>query len=120
VARYASIDDYIASFPPEVRPTLEAVRQTIRRAAPGADETISYGIPTFTLDGRYIAYFAGWKRHISLYPIPDVDEDMDRELAPYRAGKGSLRFPLVEPIPHRLIERVVALLVSQRLGHDRS
>jgi uncharacterized protein YdhG (YjbR/CyaY superfamily) len=109
-----SIDDYIASFPPEVQDKLRAVRATIRDAARGTDETISYGIPTFTLDGRYVIYFAGWKRHISVYPVPATDEPLTTELAPYISGRGTLRFPLTEQIPLDLIAAVVRELMNRR------
>jgi uncharacterized protein YdhG (YjbR/CyaY superfamily) len=115
VATYATIDDYIASFPDDVRPTLEAVRRTMREAAPGTDEAISYGIPTFKLNGRYVAYFSGWKNHLSVYPIPSGDPDLAAELAPYQAGAGTLRFPYAKPIPLELIGRVTARLLQQRL-----
>ncbi|MGH8928454.1 MAG: iron chaperone, partial [Acidimicrobiia bacterium] len=113
--RFASIDQYIASFPPDVQVVLEEVRRSIRRAAPGTEETISYQIPTFTLRGRYVVYFAGWKNHLSVYPIPEVDQKLEQEMSPYRAGKGTLRFPLSEPIPYELIERVVGRLIKQKM-----
>lgn len=111
---FATIDDYISSFPEDVQIILEGVRRTIRKAAPGAGETISYQIPTLTLNGRDLVYFAAWKHHIGLYPIPTADEALEQELAPYRATKATLRFPLRSPIPYDLIERLVALLVSSR------
>jgi uncharacterized protein YdhG (YjbR/CyaY superfamily) len=114
--KFATVDDYINSFPEEVQTVLEQVRQTIHSAAPGAGETISYQIPTITLDDKYLVYFAGWKHHVSLYPRPDVDAALEQELAPYRSGKGTVRFPLGEPIPHDLIRKLVALLVQQRRG----
>jgi uncharacterized protein YdhG (YjbR/CyaY superfamily) len=113
--KFATIDDYISSFPEDVQIILEEVRRTIRNAAPAAEETISYQIPTMTLNGRYLVYFAAWKHHISLYPIPDADEAFERELAPYKAAKGTMKFPLKEPIPYDLIERLVALLLKQRV-----
>jgi uncharacterized protein YdhG (YjbR/CyaY superfamily) len=86
--------DYIRSFPEEVQPILQRVRETVRGAAPGAEETISYGMPTMTLDGRFLVYFAGWKIHIGVYPVPAGDDSFERQIAPYRASKGTLRFPL--------------------------
>ena len=111
-----TVDDYIASFPLDVQRTLEEVRAAIREAAPGTEERISYGIPTFTLDGRYVVYFSGWKRHISVYPIPDVEADADlaHRIAPYQSGKGTLKFPLDEPMPLDLIGAVAARLLEQR------
>ncbi|MGH3345019.1 MAG: iron chaperone [Carbonactinosporaceae bacterium] len=112
---FASIDDYISSFPEDVQIVLEEVRRTIRNVVPTADEAISYQIPAIKLNDRYLVYFAAWKHHIALYPIPTADEAFEQEIAPYKAGKGTLRFPFRKPIPHDLIERVVALLVKQRV-----
>jgi uncharacterized protein YdhG (YjbR/CyaY superfamily) len=109
-----TIDDYIASKPAEVEPILERVRKTLRQAVPEADEAIRYGIPTFKLDGKYVVYFAAWKNHLSIYPIPDADEDFEKELAPYRAAKGTLKFPFRQPIPYDLIARVGARLLRRR------
>lgn len=111
--QFATIDDYIRSFPDDVQEILEEIRRTIRNAVPEAGEKISYQLPTITLDGKYLVYFAGWKHHISVYPLPEVDGAFERELAPYIAGKGTAKFPLDKPIPYDLIERLVALLVEQ-------
>lgn len=118
VPSFATVDDYIASFPPEVQRTLEEVRAAIRAAVPDTEERISYGIPTFTLDGRYVVYFSGWKRHVSVYPIPDTSGDpaFERELKGYMAGKGTLKFALDEPMPIELIQRVARRLMEQRLA----
>ncbi|MEX0864488.1 MAG: DUF1801 domain-containing protein [Acidimicrobiia bacterium] len=115
-AQFATVDDYIASFPDDVQKVLQEVRRTIREVVPEADEKVSYGIPTLTLDGRYLVYFAGWKNHISVYPLPEGDQAFDDELAPYKSGKGTARFSLREPIPHDLIRRLIALLADQRAG----
>jgi uncharacterized protein YdhG (YjbR/CyaY superfamily) len=114
VAKFETVDEYIASFPPEVQAPLQAVRETIRAVAPGTEERISYGIPTFTLDGRYVVYFSGWKEHVSVYPIPDADPALARELKPHMAGKGTLKFPLAKPMPLDLIARAAARLLEQR------
>ncbi len=115
---FATVDDYITSFPEDVQPILQRVRDTVRGAAPGAEETISYGMPTITLDGRYLVYFAGWKNRISLYPAPAGNDSFERQIAPYRASKGTLKFPLRKPVPYDLIEQVVQLLVKQRAGAE--
>ncbi len=115
---FVTIDDYINTFPEDVQSILEQVRRTVRHAASGADETISYQMPTLTLDGRDLVYFAAWKHHISLYPVPTGDEAFARELAPYRAAKGTVRFPLRKPIPYDLIERLVAFRVKERLDSE--
>lgn len=114
----ATIDDYIRSYPADVQLILEEVRRTIRTVAPAAAETISYQIPTFALDGRYLVHFAAWKNHLALYPTPAGDQAFEQEIAPYRAAKSTVRFPLRQPIPYDLIERLVALCVKQRM--DRS
>ncbi len=114
--QFTTIDQYINSFPEDVRVILSAVRRSIRNVVPEAGEAISYRIPTITLDGRHLVYFAAWQRHISVYPVPAADEAFERVLAPYLAGKGTVRFPLQQPIPYDLIERLVALLVQQRGG----
>lgn len=113
-ASFATIDEYIGSFPEDVQVILKEVRRRIRNAVPAAGETISYQMPTITLDGRSLVHFAAWKHHIGLYPIPAADEAFERELAPFRATKDTLRLPLREPIPYELIERLAALLVRDR------
>lgn len=109
-----SIDKYIASFPPEVRTILGKIRLTIRKAAPDAQETISYNIPTFTLNGALV-HFAAFKKHIGFYPPVRGDARLESAAATYAGEKGNLRFPLDQPIPYRLIERLVKLRVKQNL-----
>jgi len=116
--QFATIDDYISLYPVDVQLILEEVRRTIRNVAPTAVETLSYQIPTFALDGRYLVHFAAWKNHIALYPTPTGDQAFEQEIAPYRAAKSTVRFPLRKPIPYDLIERLVVLRVKQRM--DRS
>jgi len=108
--KFASVEDYVESLAPEVRTALEEVRATIREAAPGGDEVITYNIPTLRRDGRPVVHFAGWKGHVSLYPMPDGDADLVRDLAPYSSGKGTLKFPLADPMPLELVRRVVVEL----------
>jgi uncharacterized protein YdhG (YjbR/CyaY superfamily) len=105
----ATVDEYIGTFPADVQPILERVRQAILRAVPTARETISYQIPTFTLDGARLLYFAGWKHHISLYPAPRGDESFEHQLGPYRSAKSTVRFPLSRPVPYDLIEQIARL-----------
>lgn len=116
MTKFDSVDGYIASFPPEVQATLESVRQAIHRAVPGSEEAISYDIPAFRLNGRAYLGLAGWKRHVSIYPIPAADAELDRELTPHKSGRGTLQFPLSEPMPLELVGRVAALLAEQRGG----
>jgi uncharacterized protein YdhG (YjbR/CyaY superfamily) len=106
-----TIDEYIAGFPDEVREILRKIRLTIREAAPDAQETISYQIPTFKLNGNLVS-FAAYKKHIGLYPAPVGDEKFNRELSAYRAEKSTVRFPLDRPVPYDLIRRIVELRVE--------
>jgi len=110
-----NIDEYIAACPLDVQPVLHGLREAIRRVAPQAEESISYKMPTFKLDGRPLVYFAAWKQHVGLYPVPPLDPDLENEAGPFRAAKDTLRFPLGDSIPYSLAERVVAELAS-RLG----
>jgi uncharacterized protein YdhG (YjbR/CyaY superfamily) len=102
-----SIDEYIATFPPDVQQILRQVRAAIRDAAPDAEETISYQIPTFTLNGRHLVYFAGYGKHVAVYPAPVANPDFAAEMAIYGSGKGTVKFPLDRPIPFDLIRKIV-------------
>ncbi|MEU4294642.1 DUF1801 domain-containing protein [Kribbella sp. NPDC026596] len=112
--KFGSVDEYIASFPVEVREVLEEVRRTIHAVVPGAGEKISYQIPTITVDGKSLLYFSGWKEHISVYPIPPVDDALAAAIEPYRAGKGTLKFALKDPVPYDLITRLTQAFVAAR------
>jgi len=113
--QFSSIDEYIATFPENVQKILEELRSTIKAAAPEATETISYNIPTFTLKGKYLIYFAGWKNHISIYPIPTGSDEFNKQIAKYVEGKGTLKFPIDKPLPLRLITTIVKLKVAENL-----
>jgi len=105
--KFKSVDDYIDSQPLAVRGVLEGVRTTIRKAIPKAEEVISYQIPAYKLEGGRVLYFAGWKQHYSLYPATrTLVAAFKDELAPYELSKGTIRFPLSEPIPVKLIARI--------------
>lgn len=106
------IDEYVSGFPPEVRLILERIRSTIRRAAPGAQETISYQIPAFRQNG-VLVYFAAFKKHIGFYPPVRGDAALEKAVGRYAGEKGNLRFPLDEPIPYALIARIVKLRARQ-------
>ncbi len=107
-----TIDDYIAGFPPDVQKILKKIRATIRQAAPGAEETIKYRMPAFTLNGNLV-FFAAFKQHIGFYPIPTGIAKFKRDLAPYKVAKGSVQFPLDRPIPYDLITRIVKFRVKE-------
>jgi uncharacterized protein YdhG (YjbR/CyaY superfamily) len=111
-----TIDEYIAGFPKDVQEILEKIRRTIRKAAPDADETISYLMPTFNLNGKYLVYFAGYKKHIGFYGAPRVNPEFDEDLSVYQTGKGTLQFPLDKPIPFDLISKIVKLRVKENLA----
>ena len=104
---FRSVDEYIRAQPKPVQPVLRRVRSVIRKAVPAAVEVISYQLPTYKLPEGLVLSFAVWKEHYSLYPATDeLMSAMGEKLAPFRASKGTLRFPLSEPVPARLIERV--------------
>lgn len=112
--KVGDIDAYIAGFPPEVRQLLELVRAAIREAAPDAKETISYAIPTFAQHGNLV-HFAAFKNHIGFYGTPDGHAAFATELSIYKQGKGSVQFPLNQPLPLDLIQRIVRFKVQQNM-----
>lgn len=109
-----NIDDYIASFPADVQAILEQVRKTIQVAAPEAEEAISYAMPTFKLHGNLV-HFAAYKNHIGFYPAPRGLEEFKDELSGYKGAKGSVQFPINQPMPLELIARIVAFRVKENL-----
>jgi uncharacterized protein YdhG (YjbR/CyaY superfamily) len=102
-----NINEYIAGFPAEVQAVLEQVRAAVRQVAPNAEEAISYAIPTFRLRNKNLVHFAAFKNHIGFYPTPTGSEAFKEELAGYKTGKGSVQFPLDQPMPLDLITRIV-------------
>jgi uncharacterized protein YdhG (YjbR/CyaY superfamily) len=113
-----TVEEYVAGLPDDARQVVEDVRATIRAAVPGIGERISYAMPTFVLDGLPLVHVAAWKRHVSLYPLPQAmaEADLERAVAPYRAtdAKDTMRLPLRRPAPLDLVARVVAELVRLR------
>ena len=108
-----AIDEYITEFPPETQKALRQARALIAAAAPDATETISYAIPTFDLNGHHLVHFAGYERHLGFYPTPSGIAAFQDELKPYKSAKGSVQFPLSEPLPADLIRRIVAFRVAE-------
>lgn len=106
---FQSVDEYIAACPPESQAYLQEIRKLIRRLVPDAKERISYQIAAFERNGKNIIHFAGWKKHVSLYPVPAGSEAFERQIAKYVDGKGTVKFALDEPLPIKLIERVIKL-----------
>ncbi|HJS58334.1 MAG TPA: DUF1801 domain-containing protein [Vicinamibacteria bacterium] len=114
---FKSVDEYIAAQPEGVRPILKRVRSTIRKAVPGAEEVISYQIPAYKLPAGAVLYFAGWKQHYSLYPATaGLVATLQDDLAPYKISEGTIRFPLSEPVPVKLIERVARFRAKEVAG----
>lgn len=112
-----SVEEYISSFPPEVARRLEELRALVRGALPGAEESISYGMPTYSCDGRHLTFFAGWKAHLALYavyPFAGDDPALESAVAPYRSGKDTLKLPVKDELPAELITRVVSGLRAKR------
>jgi uncharacterized protein YdhG (YjbR/CyaY superfamily) len=108
----ATIDDYISRYPKHIQDILQKIRQTIKKAAPEAEETINYQIPTFKLNGNLV-HFAAFKKHIGFYPNPSAIEAFQKELESFTIAKGSIRFPLDEPLPYRLVEKIVKFRVKE-------
>jgi uncharacterized protein YdhG (YjbR/CyaY superfamily) len=104
---FKSIDQYIAACPPESQKYLRTIRKLVRALVPDAREKISYQIGCFELNGKNLVHFAGWKKHVSLYPVPAGSEAFEKSIAKYVDGKGTLKFSLDEPLPIKLIERVI-------------
>lgn len=113
------IDEYIAGFPKDIQKILSKIRSTIRRAAPKAEEAISYQIPTFRLNGNLI-HFAAYKNHIGLYPAPRAVEKFKKELERYGSSKATIKFPLDAPIPYDLITKIVKFRVKQNSEKARN
>jgi len=110
----ASIDEYLATLSPQTREMVEELRSLIRAVLPGVTERISYGIPTFDLNGRCLVYAAGWKKHVALYPVTAaMTETFGDELKPYISGKGTLQFPLSQPRPTDLIRRIIEVRAAE-------
>jgi len=113
VKKFRTIDEYIESFPENVRDILEKLRDTIRKTAPGAAESISYQMPTFKLDKKRLVYFSAWKNHIGFYSVPVGDAAFRKELSPYSGEKGSLRFPMDKAIPYDLVKKIVMFRMGE-------
>ncbi len=116
-----NINDYIAGFPIDTQKNLEQIRATIKKAAPDAEEKISYGIPSFTLGKKYLVYFAAYKKHIGVYPVPGGNKLFEKAFSAYKtSGKGNIQFPLDKPIPLDLISKIVKFRVKENLEKDKT
>jgi uncharacterized protein YdhG (YjbR/CyaY superfamily) len=118
---FKSVAEYIASQPETVQSILKRVRSTIRKTLPRAEEVISYQIPAYKLNGALVIYFAGWKQHFSLYPAGDrLFAAFQDELALYKISKGTIRFPLSQPVPVKLIERITKFRAKEVAGREKA
>ena len=108
----ATVDEYIATFPETTQEVLQEMRRRIHEALPQAEEWISYGIAAFGVNREYVIYLAGWKQHVSIYPVPDGVPELD----PYLSGRSTLKLPLAKPIPWDLVDRAIAAQVRSRRG----
>jgi len=119
---FTSIDEYIATLPEGTQKAMEEIRAAIKSAAPRAEERISYQMAAFKLDGHYIAHFAGWKKHIGMYPIPAGDAAFQKEVLPYKGDKSSLQFPLDKPMPIKLIRKMIKFRIveNKKIGKEEA
>jgi uncharacterized protein YdhG (YjbR/CyaY superfamily) len=118
--QFQTIDEYIETFPPEIQLILEKIRHTVKMVAPEATETISYRMPAFKHRGRNLIFFAAFKEHIGLYPLPKSIETFKNELAPYKQGKGSVQFPINKPIPYDIIKKIVLFRLNKNPDISKS
>jgi uncharacterized protein YdhG (YjbR/CyaY superfamily) len=111
--QFKTIDEYIASFPRNVREILQELRRVIKESAPRVEETISYGIPTFDLNGRHLVHFAAYKHHVGFYPTSSGINAFNKELSIYTTNTGTVQFPLDTPIPFDLVKKIVEFRVKE-------
>jgi len=116
---FASVAEYIGSFPPDVQKVLKEMRATIKEVVPTAKEKISYQIACFELNGKNLVHYAGWKNHVSMYPTPEGTAAFNRAIAKYAGGKGTTKFPLNEPLPVKLIQQIVKFRVADNLKNQK-
>ncbi len=117
---YSNVDEYIRFFPPGVQESLKKIREIIRKHAAEADESISYGMPAYKLYGRPLVYFSGYKNHIGFYATPSGHSAFSEELSKYKQGKGSVQFPVDQPLPVQLIEDIVRFRVDENTERERA
>ncbi len=117
---FQSIDEYIAACPEQSQSYMQIIREMIKAVAPDAKEKISYQIACFELNGKNVVHFAGWKKHVSLYPTPEGTDAFNKAIAKYAGGKGTTKFPLDEPLPMKLIQKAVKLLIANNLKNAKT
>jgi uncharacterized protein YdhG (YjbR/CyaY superfamily) len=109
----SDVDEYFQTLPEQTATVLQELRTHLRNLVPDGEERISYGIPTLDVDGRHVVHFAGFKHHVGIYPVTDTDPELEASLAPYRSGRGTVRFSLDRPLPYEVIDPLVAFLVAR-------
>jgi len=117
--KFKTVDEYISTFPASTKTILKELRKTIKQAAPQAEELISYNMPAFTFHGRLV-YYAAYKKHIGLYPIPSAIRAFQKDLSDYKTSKGAIQFPLDRPIPFGLITKIVKFRVKENLQKGKT
>ena len=115
----ANIDEYIKGWPKDIQAKLQAMRETIQKAAPEAEEAISYAMPTFKLNGNLV-HFAAYQNHVGFYPVPSGMKEFEKELSVYKSGKGSAQFPHDQPLPLALVTKIVKFRVKENLGNPKN
>ncbi|MBE7434302.1 MAG: DUF1801 domain-containing protein [Anaerolineales bacterium] len=113
------MDEFISNYPPEVQTILQRIRSVIHKSAPGAEEAMSYGIPSFKLNGKNLVHFSAFKEHIGFYPTPSGIAKFKKELSAYEGAKGSVKFPLNKPIPYALIGKITQYRVKEVMGEKK-
>ena len=114
-----SVDEYIGALPKNIQRLLKKIRSAIRKTVPGAEEVISYQMPAFKLNGKILVYYAAWQNHIGFYALPSGTAAFKKELSKYKIAKGSIQFPIDEPLPLQLILRIVKFRVKENLGREQ-
>ena len=117
--KFKTVDEYISTFPASTKTILKELRKTIKQAAPQAEELINYNMPAFTFHGRLV-YYAAYKKHIGLYPIPSAIRAFQKDLSDYKTSKGAIQFPLDRPIPFGLITKIVKFRVKENLEKGKT
>lgn len=115
-----NIDEYIAAFPPEIQKKMKQIRSLIKKLIPKVEESISYQIPTFKINGKHVVYFAAYKNFISVYPAPRENPEFKKELSQYEGGKGTVQFPHDQPIPLDLVKRIIQFRAAQTAEKTKS
>ena len=118
--KFASINEYVSSLPENAQKAMSEIIATIKAKVPSAEESISYNMPAFKVNGEYFVHFSAWKKHIGMYPIPAGNEAFQKQIESYRSAKSSLNFPLDKPMPIKLIEKVIKFRIAENLKDARA